>query len=148
MCFKKILCAYGAILCSCLSEQPTSLIAGDGGGGGTRAGQGGWNDEFFNRSCETRTVGGCVSVGRWLYDPSYNHLICDAPPRTPSPELCNGVDDDCNGVTDVDAWPELHTCCAGSSVTSTFDGTWECDLANKIAICAGNFEETTPAACE
>ena len=78
----------------------------------------------------------------------FPNCASESDPVVLTAELCNGIDDNHNGITDTDRWPELHTCCAGSSVTSTFMGTWECDLEHVGIICAGNFEETTPAACE
>lgn len=104
--------------------------------------------EFWGRPCSATAMNHCVSPGIWTCDDSHDWIACNAPPREPSMELCNDIDDDCDGITDTDVWSNLHTCCAGSSSTSTFLGTWECDLDQIGVVCAPNFEETTPAACE
>ncbi len=49
--------------------------------------------------CENRN-GVCVASGHYICDPKKN-VICSAPfPRKPRSELCNNVDDDCDGLID------------------------------------------------
>ena len=70
-------------------------------------------DEGFPGLDEPCTVGvgRCAQAGRAVCDPSGQGTICDAEAAEPSGEICNGVDDDCDGVTD-EAWPTMGEACA------------------------------------
>ncbi|MFN9809721.1 MAG: formylglycine-generating enzyme family protein [Deltaproteobacteria bacterium] len=61
-------------------------------------------------SC-TRGLGACVTRGRTVCAASADAVTCDAaPPLAPTEELCNGVDDDCDGSLDEgapDAWTTI-----------------------------------------
>ncbi|MDX2018820.1 MAG: MopE-related protein [Deltaproteobacteria bacterium] len=67
------------------------------------------DDLFPNRQkgC-TAGTGACVAQGKQVCNATHDALICDAPTPAPgSAEICNGIDDDCNGQTDEgapDAW--------------------------------------------
>jgi len=47
----------------------------------------------------TAGVGSCATTGPQRCS-SYGGILCYAVPETPTPEVCNGLDDDCNGVVD------------------------------------------------
>ncbi len=47
-------------------------------------------------------VGRCRRAGRRFCSPADDALLCDAEPRNPRAERCDGVDDDCDGTTDED----------------------------------------------
>lgn len=53
---------------------------------------------------------GCSAQGTRICAPDGGSVICDAPPAVPSPEACDGDDDDCDGRVDED-FPG-RTCCA------------------------------------
>jgi hypothetical protein len=59
----------------------------------------------------TRGTGGCTTFGTFACNSTMDGVVCNAPPPTAgSPETCNGVDDDCNDVTDEgapDDWVEF-----------------------------------------
>ena len=46
--------------------------------------------------------GVCASYGAVVCTPDGQAAMCDAPPKTGGQELCNGLDDDCDGQTDED----------------------------------------------
>jgi len=54
----------------------------------------------------TSGVGACEVAGG-LICPS-GSIVCDAIPLNPSPESCNDIDDDCNGVTDDGLASDIH----------------------------------------
>lgn len=49
----------------------------------------------------TAGTGACQNSGVIVCDQEGNS-ICSAEPGTPGPELCNGIDDNCNGIVDDD----------------------------------------------
>jgi hypothetical protein len=60
----------------------------------------GETDEDFptGEACSTGE-GACLAAGRWRCDES-GDVACDGRPAAPGVEICNGLDDDCNGRTD------------------------------------------------
>ena len=59
-------------------------------------------DETFNDLGESCTVGTgeCTRTGSRVCDESGTGTTCDATPGTPSEEVCDGLDNDCNGSID------------------------------------------------
>ncbi|GMV39564.1 MAG: hypothetical protein AMXMBFR64_12800 [Myxococcales bacterium] len=68
----------------------------------------------------------CKGVDGW---------VCDAP--LPSPDLCDGLDNDCNGVTD-DAFPTLGEPCDGDDPDTCPSGTWACAGDGLSLVCVGD----------
>ena len=64
--------------------------------------------------------------------------VCDA--QAPAAELCNGVDDDCDGLTD-EGFPALGKPCDGPDPDACVSGTWACALDGGLE-CEGD----TPSA--
>ena len=50
----------------------------------------------------TAGVGACMREGKNVCAYGGDRVICDATPGDPTKEICNGVDDDCDGMTDED----------------------------------------------
>ncbi|MBI4450001.1 peptidoglycan DD-metalloendopeptidase family protein [Candidatus Uhrbacteria bacterium] len=84
-------------------------------------------------------IGACESTSTWVCAPNGATVVCGALPGTPSPESCNGLDDDCDGTPD-DTWRTGLTtdlgqpCTVGIGACSRTD-LWVCALNGATAIC-------------
>jgi len=91
-------------------------------------------DEGFlvGAACTNGQLGACRRGGILACTVSGSGTFCDAPMVTPSPEVCNGIDDDCNGQKDDGVLPgvgekcgaALGVCMAG--VTACVNGRLVC----------------------
>lgn len=96
----------------------------------------------FNQACSVG-IGGCATTGTIVC--LRNGPDCNATPGQPAVEVCNGIDDDCNGVTDegnpesglacISGQPGI--CAAGTSVC--IGGTLHCDpnMVQQFEVCNG-----------
>ena len=79
-------------------------------------------------------LGVCARAGVKVCDPAdpAAPTACSAAPGQASDELCNGLDDDCDGQTDEEArWTELgRPCTAGEGVCRAV-GVYTCDPADR-----------------
>ncbi|MCA9686879.1 MAG: hypothetical protein KC457_32235, partial [Myxococcales bacterium] len=57
------------------------------------------NVEGTGADCEVG-IGACRSTGFTVCDPQSGEVVCGATPQDPRPEVCNNIDDDCNGEVD------------------------------------------------
>jgi hypothetical protein len=72
--------------------------------------------------------------------------ICAATPRAAAVEVCNGVDDDCDGLTDED-WPQVGTVCEVGLGACERAGVWKCSTVDPTqAVCSA--QPGTPAPVE
>ena len=73
-------------------------------------------------------LGACYAEGAWVCGPDDLSLTCTAEAGLSSPEICNAVDDDCDGVIDDGLAPTPTTCgagvCAASGERICADGAW------------------------
>ena len=69
-------------------------------------------DEGFQlgEPCDNGQLGLCYQTGVLICDEGGLGAKCSAPTVEPQSELCNSLDDDCDGVPDDD-FPELHQPC-------------------------------------
>jgi hypothetical protein len=63
------------------------------------------------------------------------HIVCDAEPGTPGPELChNGLDDDCDGLIDEGFAAEGMACTSGLGACAR-TGTYMCSSDGAALVC-------------
>jgi MYXO-CTERM domain-containing protein len=84
-------------------------------------------DEGFmvGASCLNNGVGACRRGGILACRPDKTGTFCDAPTVTPQPEVCNGIDDNCNGMTDEGTLPGVGEKC-GNGLGTCSSGTFVC----------------------
>ena len=108
-------------------------------------------DEGFNglgTQC-TAGTGACQRTGTTVCTANGQGTECNATAGTPGTEVCNGIDDDCNGEVDaVNLQPLTQSCYSGSAGTQGVGvchaGTQTCS-GGTFGSCVG---EVTPAAAE
>ena len=92
-------------------------------------------DEGFDLGGDCRRgVGICVRSGSWACGQN-GGAICDAVPGAPASELCNTLDDDCDGLVDED-YPGLGARCAGAEDTCRDTGQYVCSADGRSLTCA------------
>jgi len=104
-------------------------------------------DEGFDGlgdTCEAQ-VGGCTLSGVVACSEDGQSAQCLAEPDPDWTELCNGLDDDCDGSVD-EVFSQLGTPCAGGSGACVTTGSWVCDGAQQGLEC--DAEDVVPAAAE
>ncbi|MFN3200699.1 MAG: MopE-related protein [Bradymonadia bacterium] len=78
----------------------------------------------------TLGIGQCVAEGQLICGD--NAVLCNAEPLQPSPEQCNGLDDDCDAEID-EAFPALGGECAVGLGFCRQLGTWQCDEDGEVS---------------
>jgi hypothetical protein len=84
-------------------------------------------DEGFNvgAACTNNGVGACKRGGILACTADGKGTYCDAPTVTPTAEVCNGIDDDCNGMIDDGPLPGVGEAC-GNGLGTCSKGTFVC----------------------
>ncbi|MDF1563569.1 MAG: MopE-related protein [Deltaproteobacteria bacterium] len=73
-------------------------------------------------------AGECARSGNVVCDAALTGVECDATPGGPISELCNGLDDDCDGGTD-ETFPTLGAACTSGTGECARSGSFVCDAA-------------------
>ncbi|MDP6945748.1 MAG: MopE-related protein, partial [Myxococcota bacterium] len=97
----------------------------------------GATDEDFPELGQICTAGSgaCQNTGLVICDGLGTGTQCSASGGTGDPEACDGLDNDCNGLTDED-FPELGTVCTVGSGTCTQVGMWVCTQDTTAVSCS------------
>ncbi|MFH0900666.1 MAG: MopE-related protein [Pseudomonadota bacterium] len=109
---------------------------------------------LLGSTCSNGLLGECGALGIWSCDHAADPadvtaaLICTAPPIAAGIEVCNGLDDDCDGVPDDDLGAPIgsrcgHGCSAGTVQCVDADGNPATpDSEIRCVSTAGVFDET------
>jgi hypothetical protein len=99
------------------------------------------DEDFANlgQAC-TAGVGECEASGVYVCTGDQTGTECGATPGTPSAELCDGLDNDCDGTADEDN-PEGGGQCGTTDVGECEFGVYECQSPSLV--CVGNVEPVT-----
>lgn len=133
----------GNILCGVAEGTLTPEVCGDGVDNDCN----GEIDDGFTEEGNACAIGigECAKTGVWICPEGGGwELECDAEPTTPTPEICNGKDDDCDGEVDENIVILLP--CDGPDPDACATGTWKCD--NGISLCEEIAGQTLPELCD
>jgi hypothetical protein len=100
-------------------------------------------DEGFNvgAAC-TNGVGACQAAGVIVCGSDGTGSFCNATPGSPSPEICDGIDNDCNGVVDDGTQPKEATNLVFNTATKL---SWTAAPgASSESLYRGSFDGSSP----
>jgi len=95
-------------------------------------------DEGFNvgASCFNNGIGICRRGGLLACKADGSGTFCDAPTVTPQTEVCNGLDDNCNGQIDEGTLPGVGDKC-GNGLGTCQSGTFICQNGKLVCNATG-----------
>jgi MYXO-CTERM domain-containing protein len=127
-------CAVPAEICNGIDDNCDGIVD-----------NGNWPSGAVGTKCNNGLLGACNRNGLRVCNATGSDTTCDAPVVTPQPEVCNGIDDNCNGQIDEGTLPGvgeacgngLGACQAGTIVCQ--NGTLVCSVVStpKTEICNG-----------
>ncbi|MCB9535088.1 MAG: hypothetical protein H6704_02405 [Myxococcales bacterium] len=106
------------------------------------------DEDFPTRGelCEVG-VGQCRRVGVQICAEDGSAVVCDAEPGEAVAELCNGLDDDCDGSADED-FPGLNELCSDGVGACRRAGALRCAPDGQTAVCTAVAAEPGPEICD
>ncbi len=108
----------------------------------------GQTDEDFaiGQACDGPDSDSCAN-GTWTCAKDGSDHICVNETKINLVELCNGEDDDCNGLTD-ETWPKLTEPCDGPDTDFCANGTTVCSGDGKGTICSTETIQDIAEVCD
>ena len=108
----------------------------------------GQTDEIWGQTLGQRCevgAGACVRDGIFVCAAGGNDVICDASAGNPTPELCNGFDDDCDG--EIDERLGLGDACVVGVGACAREGTKICAGDGRNVVCNAEAGSPGPELC-
>lgn len=93
-------------------------------------------------------VGACERSGKHVCSRYQAGIVCNVRPGDPTSELCDGVDNDCNGITDTDAYPLLFSSCEAGVGECRAEGEFRCLPDGSDAVCNAAPSPPRPESCD
>jgi hypothetical protein len=92
-------------------------------------------------------IGECKRVGTFVCSPDGKETVCSVNAGTPVAELCDGKDNDCDGLIDED-WEELTKVCQAGYGECSALGTWVCKEDGSGVFCNATPAEPSAEICD
>jgi hypothetical protein len=90
-------------------------------------------------------LGECRRAGALVCNAQGTGLVCDAVEGAPATEVCNGLDDDCNGTADEDPkWANVGKVCTAGQGVCVRAGVYQCNPADRAGPPVCSAVEGTP----
>lgn len=90
--------------------------------------------------------GECQRAGQWVCSDTKDALKCNAVPAEPTPEICDGLDNDCDGEVDED-WPEKGSVCIVGVGACARTGVYICKKDHSGVECSGQPGQAQKESC-
>ena len=91
-------------------------------------------------------TGACATDGVKVCDLAAGELVCDAVAGPPADEVCDGVDNDCDGT--LDNVPGLGDSCEVGDGACVAQGMQVCNLATRALACDASAREPSDEVCD
>jgi hypothetical protein len=145
-------CANGTLVCNgmgngvtCADESPAGITELCNGFDDDCDGE---TDEGFTtlgQACDGDDSDLCEN-GSFVCDFSGNGVVCGNEPPVGITELCNGIDDDCDGETD-ESFGTLGQACDGNDADQCANGIVTCNLSGNGVTCGDESPAGIPELC-
>jgi hypothetical protein len=89
----------------------------------------------------------CYATGIWVCSDDKSDIVCNAPVLTGSPELCDGLDNNCNGQID-EIFPNLGKFCSVGTGECLSQGVYECKADGSGTKCSATIIEPDEEICD
>ncbi len=109
----------------------------------------GVTDDGYNqksKACDGDDADQCKN-GKLICGPDKGSLVCGPEAPVSTTEICDGLDNDCNGQTD-EAFPTLGQVCDGPDADQCKNGTFTCDDSKTNVTCASEFPSDVKEICD
>ena len=133
-----------AVVCDALAQGNTNEVCD----GVDNDGDGSIDEGFSNlgEACSVG-VGACQSTGTFVCSADGFGTECSAVAGTPSAELCDGADNDCDGTTDED-FADLNQFCTGGDGVCMSGGIKVCSVDGTGTVCSAIPETPSAEVCD